>query len=117
MKKFEHSWNVGLLCLNESQSNSFEKKNDYLINETCFFADQFNCSDYCHLAWLIRDRQYLLKHLNCVDGAPKCSNGTSFENLDPARFAECPNKATVHNMLQIKTKVLLFIFLFTLNFT
>jgi len=39
----------------------------------------------CHLAWLIRDNRHLLK---VVDGGT-CSNGTTFEQLDPNGFKNC----------------------------
>ena len=45
----------------------------------------FDCSD-CHLAWLIRDNRKLLPSVE----QGTCSNGTTFDQLDPNGFAECP---------------------------
>ena len=47
-------------------------------------TDPINCD--CHLAWLIRDNRHLLPGV--IYG--KCSNGTSFKDLDPNGFASCP---------------------------
>ena len=49
-------------------------------------ADNFDCSDHCHLAWLIRDNPHLLVS---VYGAT-CSNGTAFNALNPNGFTNCP---------------------------
>ena len=46
--------------------------------------DPFDCD--CHLAWLIRDNRELLPYL---DDTGTCSNGTTFEDLDPNGFADC----------------------------
>ena len=58
--------------------------------------DPFDCErDPCHLAWLIRDNRDLLGRLS---GNTTCSNGTTFEQLNPNEFDECiplnpaPNK-------------------------
>ena len=49
--------------------------------------DPFDCvSDFCHLAWLIRDNPDLLK---AVTGG-RCINGTKFKQLDPNGFNHCP---------------------------
>lgn len=69
--------------------------------------DKFDClEDPCHLAWLIRDRRHLLDQLKEVNfeakennGSttyeeirlyPTCSNGTTFDQLDPRALVSCP---------------------------
>ena len=51
-----------------------------------YSSDRFDCSDYCHLAWLIRDNRHLLQFVPFGT----CSYGTQFEDLDPNRFTDCP---------------------------
>lgn len=53
--------------------------------------DTIDCEkDVCHLAWLIRDNRHLLSAVS----RGKCSNGTTFEKLDPEGFVvngvRCP---------------------------
>ena len=45
-------------------------------------TDPMDCSD-CHLAWLIRDNRHLLAAV--YKGT--CSNGTTFQQLEPKGFA------------------------------
>ena len=62
-----------------------------------FFYYQLSCQTYtlytgpidcsnCHLAWLIRDNRNLLQ----ASYKGTCSNGTTFENLNPNGFSNCP---------------------------
>ena len=53
------------------------------------YADPIDCSD-CHLAWLIRDNRNLLPAVYLG----QCSNGTTFEDLDPIGYNECPILST-----------------------
>ncbi len=57
-----------------------------ILIHLCYSTDPFDCSDHCHLAWLLRDNPRLLVS---VYGA-QCSNGTTFRALDPAGFKNCP---------------------------
>lgn len=51
------------------------------------FLDPIDCTnDLCHLSWLIRDNPTLL--IAVYKGT--CSNGTTFEQLNPDGFANCP---------------------------
>lgn len=43
-------------------------------------------TDACHLAWLIRDNRNLLISVFQA----RCSNGTTFEQLDPTAYTSCP---------------------------
>ena len=70
-----------------------------LVNLFLFFLiicdpDPIDCRD-CHLTWLIRDNRHLLTK---VYGG-QCSNGTSFEELDPQGFADCPVSLILSNFL------------------
>ena len=64
---------------------------------TNFQTDPFNCSDHCHLAWLIREKPNLLDVTTCHGEfkLPICSNGTSFSELNPNGFADCPVETPV----------------------
>ena len=55
-----------------------------------YLTDPFNCSNHCHLAWLLRNNRHLLEMINGVSGPPSCSNGTFFRDLKPERFWDCP---------------------------
>ena len=49
--------------------------------------DPIDCeTDFCHLAWLIRDNRDLLPAV----AAGVCSNGTAFEDLNPDGYKSCP---------------------------
>ena len=66
----------------------------------CLFAiiiDPFQCSNDCHLAWIIRDQPYLLDVISCNGKYPTCSNGTSFKDLQPHDFPNnCSYEAPIH---------------------
>jgi hypothetical protein len=50
-------------------------------------TDAFDCvNDPCHLAWLVRDNRNLLSTVQ----QGKCSNGSSFDQLDVNEFQNCP---------------------------
>ena len=51
-------------------------------------GNPIDCSDdnICHLAWLLRDRNYLLPAV--VGGT--CSDGTSFNNVNIDGLNDCP---------------------------
>ena len=51
-------------------------------------TDPFDCSDYCHLAWFIRDQPNLLARFP-DSSKPTCSNGTAFSDLNSEEFADC----------------------------
>ena len=55
---------------------------------TFSFIDPFDCSDICHLAWLVRDQPGLMDNIFKLF-PPTCSNGTSFFYLDPLGFSDC----------------------------
>ena len=48
------------------------------------YTDPIKCD--CGLAWLIRDNRFVMPAVH--NGL--CNNGTAFESLDPASFANCP---------------------------
>ena len=52
---------------------------------SCLVSDPIDCSaeSICHLAWL---RRYKVNDKFWL----KCSNGTSFKDLQPAGFNHCP---------------------------
>ena len=66
------------------------------LNLLIFFKDPFNCSDSCHLAWLIRDQRNLLKRFS-EEYPPRCSNGTLFSDLDPKGYDNCPPNVSLPN--------------------
>ena len=51
------------------------------------------------MAWLIRDQRTLLDKTACSGGKypPTCSNGTSFLDLDPDGFSDCPGETDNNN--------------------
>ena len=67
-----------------------------IIFAHCLYGkiDPFDCqSDPCHLAWIIHDNRFLFDKLMAVTWfglpSPRCSNGTSFKELDRRRFYHC----------------------------
>ena len=66
--------------------------------------DPFNCSDPCHLTWLLRDHPYLMKKIAAAEnkpGRPSCSNGTYFDQLYPKALFNCTSvihKGCYHKM-------------------
>lgn len=58
--------------INETNKNMVSSKTDH--------------SDPCHLAWIIRDNRNLLPAVYLG----QCSNGTTFEDLDPNGYNDCP---------------------------
>ena len=50
-------------------------------------SQNFDCStDPCHMAWLIKYNPQLLGRI--YNGV--CTDGTLFQNLNPANYASCP---------------------------
>ena len=47
-------------------------------------------SDPCHLAWLIRDNRFLLFRYDSSHFHGVCSNGTTFSDLNPRQYSNCP---------------------------
>ena len=48
--------------------------------------DPIDCTtDYCHMAWLIRDHPNYLSNVRYSG----CSNGTRFEDLNPNGYNDC----------------------------
>ena len=60
-----------------------------------FFPDPYNCSDHCHLAWLLGDNRHLLDVLS--EMPPACSKGTLFIDLNPDEFDDCPSASEIEN--------------------
>ena len=64
-------------------------------NLVCYrISDPFDCSgDPCHIAWIVRDNRILLQFLRShylqKTSSASCSNGTSFDQLDPNGFNQC----------------------------
>ena len=49
--------------------------------------DPIDCvTDFCHMAWLVRDNRQLLSAIRFG----YCSNGTAFNQLNPGPYINCP---------------------------
>ena len=72
----------------------------------CTAVATFDCSN-CHLAWLIRDNRHFLPSIF----GGQCSNGTTFEELIPSGFVDCP----VMIQLIIPFDLLVFLIIFLLH--